>query len=154
MDFRQPGAEIAEAVIVVDLQGRVLSWNSHAETLFGYSAAEAVGTSLKDLLLPSEHDAEPSDDEACIYEALRRRKDGGLLYVNASRSAVRRDSSGADYIVYAKRDVTHLKVARDTKLSRDSLRRATGIDTRRHTDRECDGAHCTREFPSCARIRL
>ncbi len=67
-------------------------------------------------MLPSEHDAEPSDDEACIYEALRRRKDGGLLYVNASRSAVRRDSSGADYIVYAKRDVTHLKVARDTKL--------------------------------------
>ncbi len=116
MVSRQAGEGAADAAITADLQGTVLSWNCHAESLFGYSAAEAIGRSLKDLLLPGERDLEPLDDQACVYEALRRRKDGGLLYVNVLRSAVRRDLSGAGQVLYSKRDVTHLKVARDANL--------------------------------------
>jgi protein-histidine pros-kinase len=51
-----------------------------------------------------------------VYEALRRRKDGGLLYVNVSRSVILETPGGARHILYSKRDVTHLKVARDAKL--------------------------------------
>lgn len=51
-----------------------------------------------------------------MYEALRRRKDGGLLFVNVSRSVTRETPDGARHILYSKRDVTHLKVARDAKL--------------------------------------
>lgn len=107
MDSRQPGGGIADAAITADLQGAVLTWDYHAEALFGYSAAEAVGRALKDLLLLSERDVEPRGPDACVYEALRRRKDGGLLYVNVYRSAVRRDSAGASQILYCKRDVMH-----------------------------------------------
>ena len=39
-----------------------------------------------------------------------------LLYINVSRSGIRRDAAGAGYILYSKRDITHLKVARDAKL--------------------------------------
>ncbi len=117
MGSGQAEEEIADATIAADLHGKILSWNSHAESLFGYSAAEALGRSLKDLLLPAERDAEPPlSDDACVYEALRRRKDGGLLYVNVSRSALRQDADGAHQVLYCKRDVTHLKVARDAKL--------------------------------------
>jgi PAS domain S-box-containing protein len=108
---------VADAVIAADLQGRVLLWNPHAEALFGYTAAETLGRSLKELLLPGERDVEPPlTDVACVYEALRRRKDGGLVYVNVSRSAICQDTDGAPQVVYAKRDVTHLKVVRDAKL--------------------------------------
>jgi PAS domain S-box-containing protein len=117
MDSWLWGEDAADATIAADLQGKVLSWDSHAEAVFGYSAAEAIGRSLKDLLLPGERDVEPAlSDKACVYEVLRRRKDGGLLYVNVSRSPIRADSGGARYVRYAKRDVTHLKVARDAKL--------------------------------------
>jgi PAS domain S-box-containing protein len=117
MDARHSEEEAADAAITADLHGTVLSWNVYAETLFGYPAVEAIGHSLKELLLPGELDVEPPfHDVACVYEGLRRRKDGGLLYINVSRSAIRRDPSGASRIQYFKRDVTHLKVARDAKL--------------------------------------
>jgi PAS domain S-box-containing protein len=116
MDSRNSAEGGADAVITADLHGVVLSWNSRAESLFGYSGAEALGRSLNELLLPSERDLEPRNDSECVYEALRRRKDGGLLYVNVSRSAIRRDPGGVSHVLYSKRDVTHLKVARDSKL--------------------------------------
>ena len=117
MDARHSEEGAADAAITADLQGTVLSWNPYAETLFGYPAAEAIGRSLKDLLLPGELDVEPPfGDVACVYEGLRRRKDGGLLYINVSRSGIRLDPAGASHILYSKRDVTHLKVARDAKL--------------------------------------
>jgi PAS domain S-box-containing protein len=40
-----------EAVIFADQQGVVRLWNRAAETMFGYSAAEALGQSL-DLIIP------------------------------------------------------------------------------------------------------
>jgi protein-histidine pros-kinase len=111
------GGGVADAVIAADLQGRVLLWNSQAESVFGYSAAESIGRSLKDLLLAGERDSEPPlTDAPCVYEALRRRKDGGLLYVNVSRTVSLENSDGARQVLYSKRDVTHLKVARDAKL--------------------------------------
>jgi protein-histidine pros-kinase len=113
----QPREEITDALIAADLSGTVLSWNSPAEALFGYSPVEALGRSLNDLLLAGERDVEPPlTDGPCIYEALRRRKDGGLVYVNVSRSAVQARSGGEPHVLYSKRDVTHLKVARDAKL--------------------------------------
>jgi PAS domain S-box-containing protein len=108
--------EIADAVITTDPQGRILSWNRAAELLFGYSSAEASGQSLRSLLT-QEGEPEPGPgNNPCIYEALRRRKDGGLLHVNVSRRMVVNEAGETDHAIYAKRDVTQLKVARDAKL--------------------------------------
>lgn len=49
--FRQIVEEIPEAVIFADRQGMVRLWNRAAETMFGYSADEALGQSL-DLIVP------------------------------------------------------------------------------------------------------
>jgi PAS domain S-box-containing protein len=48
---RQIVEEIPEAVIFADRQGMVRLWNRAAETMFGYSADEALGQSL-DLIVP------------------------------------------------------------------------------------------------------
>jgi len=50
------------------------------------------------------------------WEFLRRRKDGSLIYVDVSSKVVRHPSTDAPLILCTKKDVTHLKVLRDTKL--------------------------------------
>lgn len=49
--FRRIVEEMPEAVIFADRQGVVRLWNRGAETMFGYSADEALGQSL-DLIIP------------------------------------------------------------------------------------------------------
>jgi PAS domain S-box-containing protein len=46
-----------DAVVVMDLDGRVLGWNSHAARCFGWSADEAVGRKLSELIIPPQHRA-------------------------------------------------------------------------------------------------
>lgn len=42
------------AVMVTDLEGRILSWNTAAERLYGYSRAQMLGASILDLLVGGE----------------------------------------------------------------------------------------------------
>ncbi|KAL6661027.1 hypothetical protein ACP70R_000411 [Stipagrostis hirtigluma subsp. patula] len=42
---------LGQAVHVLDLQGKVLYWNRQAEHLYGYSASEAIGRNIADLLV-------------------------------------------------------------------------------------------------------
>jgi PAS domain S-box-containing protein len=119
MDSNQPlegRDETADAVIITDSQGRILSWNPAAELLFGHGSAEAIGRSMRSLL--EEEDGSEPDMAAgtCIYEGLRRRKDGSMLHVNVSRRVMPDQTGASHQAVYCKRDVTHLKVARDAKL--------------------------------------
>jgi diguanylate cyclase (GGDEF)-like protein/PAS domain S-box-containing protein len=45
---------LGQAIIVTDLQGRITFWNPAAETMYGWSATEAVGQSARDLLVSSQ----------------------------------------------------------------------------------------------------
>jgi PAS domain S-box-containing protein len=56
-----------EAIIGTDLQGIITSWNPSAQRLFGYSAAEAIGTSCFRLFPPDR-----TDEMAAALEAVRR----------------------------------------------------------------------------------
>jgi PAS domain S-box-containing protein len=49
--FRRVVEEMPEAVVFADREGVVRLWNRGAETIFGYSASEALGQSL-DLIIP------------------------------------------------------------------------------------------------------
>jgi PAS domain S-box-containing protein len=49
--FRRIVEEMPEAVIFADREGAIRLWNRGAETMFGYSADEAMGQSL-DLIVP------------------------------------------------------------------------------------------------------
>ena len=55
MDTKLDPAEIVgaigDALIVSDVQGRVVAWNAAAERLFGWSAAEAMGQRM-DMIIP------------------------------------------------------------------------------------------------------
>jgi PAS domain S-box-containing protein len=104
------------AVLTLDLEERVTSWNSAAERLFGYSKAEAVGRPIAELTLRPE-DLGP-DREAFMREVheqgvgrlstRRRRKDETL--VDVELLVVPLDVDGqriGSYVIY--HDVSELQ---------------------------------------------
>lgn len=44
-----------DAVVVADADSIVVEWNQHAEIIFGWSASEAIGTSLTELIIPPRY---------------------------------------------------------------------------------------------------
>lgn len=42
------------AILLCDVHGKIVSWNRHAETVFGYSGEEIVGYSVNALLPPGQ----------------------------------------------------------------------------------------------------
>jgi PAS domain S-box-containing protein len=77
------------AVATLDLQEHVTSWNPAAELLFGYSAEEAVGRPLRELILRTDalHQEGASISREALHEGSahritrRMRKDGTLVDV-------------------------------------------------------------------------
>ena len=117
-----------DAIISKDLNGLITSWNRGAEKLFGYPAAEIVGTSIL-RLVPDDRRQEEQDilekiksgDSVDHFETLRQAKDGRLLNVSLTASPIR-DADGA--VVGAS------KVARDIterKKAEEALRKANDV---------------------------
>jgi PAS domain S-box-containing protein len=44
-----------DAVVIMDAQGLIVSWAGQAESIFGWTSAEAVGAMLADRIIPPEH---------------------------------------------------------------------------------------------------
>jgi PAS domain S-box-containing protein len=107
-----------DAIISKSLDGTILSWNPAAERIFGYLAAEIVGTSIYRLIPPELHDEEADilarisrNERVPHLETTRMRKDGTLFQIDLSVSPVR-DASGT--VIGAssfKRDITERKRA-------------------------------------------
>jgi PAS domain S-box-containing protein len=85
-----------DAIVSKSLEGIVTSWNGAAERMFGYSAAEMVGHSIRHII-PDDRQSEEDDVLAKLrrgervdhYETWRRRKDGTLLPISLSVSPIR-----------------------------------------------------------------
>ena len=100
-----------DAIVSKTLEGVISSWNRGAEKMFGYSAAEAIGQSIK-LIIPLERHAEEDDVLAHIrrgekidhFETVRQAKDGRKVDISLTVSPVK-DAQG--------RIIGASKVARD-----------------------------------------
>jgi protein-histidine pros-kinase len=115
--------ETPDALIATSPEGRVLFWNRGAETTFGYASDEALGRTLAELIVPQDRleeeqaiQREALKSGIAIYESFRCRKDGSLIYINISTRAIRNAQGAIECFVTNKKDVTHLKVLRDSKL--------------------------------------
>lgn len=90
-----------DAILSMDLDGIITSWNAGAERLYGYTVEEAVGKPVT-LLIPNDRQGEELDflaqvragDRVDHFETLRRRKNGGLIPISLRISPIR-DNAGA-----------------------------------------------------------
>jgi PAS domain S-box-containing protein len=120
-----------DAIISKDLDGIILSWNDAACRIFGYSADEIVGRSIR-TLIPSDMQGEEDNILAKVragerishYETTRVRKSGERFPISATISPIK-DASGE--IVGAS------KVARDvserTRNDQSRFQLAAIVDT-------------------------
>ncbi len=101
------------------LDGIVTSWNTGAERMFGYTASEAVGRRVDQLILPPEMreqvvknvDRVLHGERVAPYETRRMTKDGRMIDVLASVSPIKDGAgevTGASVILH---DISALKQA-------------------------------------------
>ncbi len=88
-----------DAIYSKKLDGTIMAWNAGAERLFGYSAEEALGKSVRILIPPDLSEEERQILEKIKegrvvehYETLRRMKDGKDVRVSVSISPIRNTS--------------------------------------------------------------
>jgi PAS domain S-box-containing protein len=109
-----------DAILSMTLDAEILSWNSSAERMFGYTKSEMIGQS-PNILIPPER----AEEESAILEQIRaggriehfhtvrRRKDGAMLDVSIAVSPIN-DAHG--HVIGASkitRDITHRKRAEE-----------------------------------------
>jgi PAS domain S-box-containing protein len=84
-----------DAIVSKDLNGTIQSWNGAAERMFGYTAAEAVGRSIR-MIIPADRQNEEDYVLGQIragrpvrhYETIRQRKDGSLVPISLTVSPI------------------------------------------------------------------
>jgi PAS domain S-box-containing protein len=85
-----------DAIVSKDLDGTIRSWNRAAERMFGRTADEVVGRSIR-IIIPDDRQSEEDEVLSRIrrgeivdhFETIRRRKDGTLVPVSITVSPVR-----------------------------------------------------------------
>ncbi len=115
-----------DAIVGKDLNGIVICWNKGAEKLFGYSAEEMVGCSIK-RLIPDERQGEEDIILGAIrggksiehFETVRRAKNGRLIDASITVSPIK-DASGAVIgVSKVARDITARKKGEAALRERD-----------------------------------
>lgn len=109
-----------DAIVSKSLDGIVRSWNPGAERIFGYTAQEMVGESIRRLIpehLQDEEDEVLRRVRAGLpvdhFETIRQRKDGSLVPISLTVSPIkngRGEIIGASKIA---RDISERRVAED-----------------------------------------
>ena len=101
-----------DAITSADLDGIVTSWNKGAEQMFGYTAEEMVGHSGS-VLVPEGDTTDSNTRIAAVvemgegrFEVTRRRKDGALIDIAVTMSAVRNNEGEVVGVAAIAQDIT------------------------------------------------
>jgi PAS domain S-box-containing protein len=111
-----------DAILSVDLDGIIATWNRGAETLLGYTADEVIGKPVTMLIPADKQDDEPKllerirrGERVRDYETERLRKDGRPVSISLSVSPIL--DAGGTIIGASKigRDITERKRAEESR---------------------------------------
>lgn len=109
--------EVPEAIYALAHDGIVLHWNRGAQELFGYTAAEAVGRKIAELIVP-DHLCE--EEERTLARArtgpialrtVRRTQDGRRVPVDVSLRSILDPAGGVRALVVREKDIRGLTQA-------------------------------------------
>lgn len=125
-----------DAIFSTDLEGKITSWNTGAERLYGFSAAEAIGQSITMTLPQGRADEQPEilhrihqGESVENYETQRRRKDGTIIDVSLTVSPIKDAADKVIGVSKVARDITDKVRARETLERTVAERTAQLLDT-------------------------
>jgi two-component system, chemotaxis family, CheB/CheR fusion protein len=105
-----------DAIVAMDLDGVIISWNQGAERLYGYTAQESLGQPITMLIPPEGIEAEENilermraGEHIKHFETVRRRKDGREVGVSLTLSPIRDVGGKVIGVSRIARDVTERK---------------------------------------------
>jgi len=104
-----------DAIIGKDLNGKVVSWNEGAERMFGYTAAEMVGSPIERILSPDRPDEEQhilenaKRGETRLYETTRIKKNGKPVDLSLAVSPIRDAQGNVVGVSSIARDISERK---------------------------------------------
>ena len=108
---------VSEAIISTSSDFTILSWNPAAENIYGWSAQEAIGKNLEELL-PSRYVTQ-SRDEAHQHlfqqgnwngEMIQKHRSGKQVYIQTSATVISGTPDQQESIVVLSRNITEQKV--------------------------------------------
>jgi PAS domain S-box-containing protein len=116
-----------EALFVLDSAGHVVTWNSGARRLFGYTEREVLGLHFRAFMLAgSGHRgaekrlANAIERGSLRYEGWLTRRDGTRFWAHAQINALVADSSGQNVFAVVVRDETKAKSERQISRQREA----------------------------------
>jgi PAS domain S-box-containing protein len=102
-----------DAIVAMDLDGKVLSWNNGAERIYGFTASEMIGGPITKLILLEVEDELPLLIKTTVagmktghYDTKRIRKDGKIIDVSQTVSPIKDENGNVIAISIIARDVT------------------------------------------------
>jgi len=109
---------VQESVVVRDLDGHITAWNAASERLYGWSAAQARGKPIHDLLHTSREAAAAMEAQLGAQghwtgEFARRTVNGTRVILNATCTLRRGDSDRGAEIIETATDITALQTAEE-----------------------------------------
>ena len=121
-----------DAILSKDLNGMISSWNRGAESLFGYTAEEAIGKPIS-MLAPPDRIEEISNilervgrgERVDPYQTKRTTKDGRILWISLTVSPIMDAAGNIIGASKVARDITHrIQSEEALQAANDSLTRA------------------------------
>jgi PAS domain S-box-containing protein len=111
---------VEQAVIATDLSGRITYWNSFAEKLYGWPAAEITGRSVLEIVLPQAGQEQAVEimsrlqgGQSWSGEFMVRRRDGATFRAFITDTPIYNDEGSLIGIVGVSTDITERKRAEE-----------------------------------------
>ncbi|MBD2425179.1 PAS domain S-box protein [Phormidium sp. FACHB-1136] len=108
--------QVRQAIVATDLNGQITYWNQHAENLYQWPAAEALGANVNDILVPqglhlqADHILQAVTEQGHWQGEFEvRRKDGSLLPIHVVDSLLRDGQAEPIGFVWVSIDISDRK---------------------------------------------
>jgi PAS domain S-box-containing protein len=145
-----------DAIVGKNLDGIITAWNRAAERMFGFTASEAIGQSIRIIVPADRQDEETSilsrlrrGEKIDHFETVRCRKDGSCVSISLTVSPIRDEHDvvvGASKIA---RDITERKRAQEST-DREHRRTTFLADMARHVSQSLDYTQTLRRIANAA----
>lgn len=108
---------LPDAVIGLDLKGRITSWNDAAKKLYGYERSEAIGQSIRLLFPPDwqntveEYIAKLISQDQSQFEVIRQTKSGQRRRIEITAAPIKSPSGDIVGLSNINRDITEKRMS-------------------------------------------